>query len=243
MNRFLQKLNEHRIQLRRSRLETLQLNLGRKCNQACRHCHVDAAPWRTEMMSAETAARIASWIRRYRPPIIDITGGAPELNPNFRLFVQIAFELNLKCIDRNNLTILEEPGFDDLPQFLADHQVEIIASLPCYLEKNVNQQRGNGVFEKSIHALRKLNALGYGVSLPLHWFTIHSAQLFLLNNLNSKPITKKCSAANTESFLIASSPSPTSRSLASLKIYAKEGTSLNIWICLSPTSIPPRFPD
>ena len=168
MSRFRQKLNEHRIQLRRSGLETLQINLGRKCNQACRHCHVDAAPWRTEMMSAETAARIASWIRAYCPPIIDITGGAPELNPNFRFFVELAAELRLKCIDRNNLTILEEPGFEDLPEFLAHHQVEIIASLPCYLEKNVNQQRGHGVFAKSISALRKLNDLGYGTTLALH---------------------------------------------------------------------------
>jgi len=168
MNRFREKLDSYGLQLRRGRLETLQLNLGRKCNQACRHCHVDAAPWRTEMMSAGTAGRVAAWIRQYRPPIIDITGGAPELNSNFRPFVELAAELGLKCIDRNNLTILEEPGFEDLPQFLANHQVEIIASLPCYLEKNVNQQRGNGVFEKSIRALRKLNAVGYGTTLPLH---------------------------------------------------------------------------
>jgi len=168
MNRFQAKLNSHGLKLRRGRLEILQLNLGRKCNQACRHCHVDAAPWRTEMMSSETAGRIAEWIRQYRPPVIDITGGAPELNSNFRPFVELAAELRLKCIDRNNLTILEEPGFEDLPRFLADHKVEIIASLPCYLEKNVNQQRGNGVFAKSIHALRRLNAVGYGTTLPLH---------------------------------------------------------------------------
>lgn len=168
MNRFQAKLDSHGLELRRGRLETLQLNLGRKCNQACRHCHVDAAPWRTEMMSGETAGRIAEWIRQHRPSVIDITGGAPELNSNFRPFVELAAELHLKCIDRNNLTILEEPGFEDLPQFLAGHKVEIIASLPCYLEKNVNQQRGDGVFAKSIRALRKLNAVGYGTALPLH---------------------------------------------------------------------------
>ena len=168
MNRFRQNLDAHRLQLRRGPLETLQLNLGRKCNQACRHCHVDAAPWRTEMMSAQTAGRIAAWIREHRPPIIDLTGGAPELNENFRAFVRLAAELQLKCIDRNNLTILEEPGFGDLPQFLADHRAEVIASLPCYLEKNVNQQRGHGVFARSIAGLRKLNAVGYGTKLPLH---------------------------------------------------------------------------
>jgi MoaA/NifB/PqqE/SkfB family radical SAM enzyme len=118
MNRFRQKLDACGIQLRRGPLQTLQLNLGRKCNQACQHCHVDAAPWRTEMMTEEVARRIGGWIRTYRPTIIDLTGGAPELNPNFRFFVELARELQLKCIDRNNLTILEEPGFEDLPQFM-----------------------------------------------------------------------------------------------------------------------------
>lgn len=168
MNAFAAQLRGHQLDLRRSTLETLQLNLGRKCNQACRHCHVDAAPWRTEMMGSEVADRIAAWIRAHRPPVIDITGGAPELNPNFRTFVELALELNLRCIDRNNLTILEEPGFENLHTLLAEHRVEIIASLPCYLEKNVNQQRGNGVFQKSIRALKKLNSVGYGLALPLH---------------------------------------------------------------------------
>ena len=119
------------------------------------------------MMSRDVANRIESWIREHRPTIIDITGGAPELNPNFRRFVQFAAELNLRCIDRNNLTIIEEPEFKDLPNFLSEHRVEIIASLPCYLEKNVNQQRGHGVFQKSIRALRKLNSVGYGTALRL----------------------------------------------------------------------------
>lgn len=168
MNRFAQQLAAHSLDLRRTRLETLQLNLGRKCNQACRHCHVDAAPWRTEMMTAEVAEHITSWIRQYRPSTIDLTGGAPELNPHFRSFVELAAELGLKCIDRNNLTILEEPSFEDLPQFLAAHRAEIIASLPCFLEKNVNQQRGHGAFAKSIRGLQRLNAVGYGTTLPLH---------------------------------------------------------------------------
>ena len=168
MNRFSAKLAENGAQLRRGKLETLQINVGRKCNQACRHCHVDAGPWRTEMMSRETGLRVEDWVRKYRPTVIDITGGAPELNENFRPFVELAFELGLRCIDRNNLTILEERGFEPLPEFLAKNRVEIIASLPCYLEKNVNQQRGNGVFAKSIRGLRKLNAAGYGSELPLH---------------------------------------------------------------------------
>ncbi|MGZ8921275.1 MAG: arsenosugar biosynthesis radical SAM (seleno)protein ArsS [Limisphaerales bacterium] len=168
MNRFAEQLTAHGLDLRRAALETLQLNLGRKCNQACRHCHVDAAPWRTEMMSPEVAERIFTWIRTHRPSVIDITGGAPELNSNFRTFVELAAEMNLHCIERNNLTILEEPGFEDLHTFLAEHQVEIIASLPCYLEKNVNQQRGNGAFLKSIRGLKKLNSVGFGTALPLH---------------------------------------------------------------------------
>lgn len=168
MHLFQRKLAEHHLDLRRLPLETLQINLGRKCNQACRHCHVDAAPWRTEMMDEPTALRIGAWIRRHRPPIIDLTGGAPELSEWFRYFVQLGRETSARVIDRNNLTILEEPGFQALPSFLAEHQVEIIASLPCYLAQNVTKQRGNGVFEKSIRALLKLNQTGYGTTLPLH---------------------------------------------------------------------------
>jgi radical SAM/Cys-rich protein len=168
VNRFEQKLAEHGLALKRTKLQTLQLNVGRKCNQACRHCHVDAAPWRTEMIDRETAERIAEWIKVHRPEIVDITGGAPELSEFFRFFVEISREAGAHVIDRNNLTILEEPGFEDLPEFLARHEVEVIASLPCYLPENVNKQRGNGVFEKSIRGLRKLNAVGYGTRLPLN---------------------------------------------------------------------------
>jgi len=168
MNRFEQKLAEHQFTLRRASLQTLQLNLGRKCNQACRHCHVDAGPWRTEMMDEPTAHRIGDWIERFRPPVVDLTGGAPELNAQFRYLVECARTAGAKVIDRNNLTILEEPGFDWLPSFLAKHDVEVVASLPCYQSENVAKQRGAGVFEKSIRGLRTLNAVGYGTRHPLH---------------------------------------------------------------------------
>ena len=147
---------------------TLQINVGRKCNQACRHCHVDAAPWRTEMMDAATAELVCHWIGQHRPATVDITGGAPEINPHFRQLVQAARAAGAHVIDRNNLTIIEEPGYDWLPDFLAAHRVEVVASLPCYLPDNVARQRGQGVFEKSITALRKLNAVGYGTRLPLN---------------------------------------------------------------------------
>ena len=168
MNRFDQKLAEHQLTLRRARLQTLQVNVGRKCNQACRHCHVDAAPWRTEMIDEPTAHRIGAWIQKHRPEIVDITGGAPELSEFFCYFVETARACGAHVIDRNNLTIIEEENFGWLPEYLAKHEVEVIASLPCYSAENVNQQRGHGVFEKSIVALQKLNAAGYGTRLPLH---------------------------------------------------------------------------
>ena len=168
MNRFDQTLSAHDVSLRRAGLQTLQLNVGRKCNQACRHCHVDAGPWRTEMVNEAVAHRIGRWIEQYRPQIVDITGGAPELSEFFRYFVQTARSAGAHVIDRCNLTIIEEPGYQDLPYYLAEEEVEVIASLPCYTAENVAKQRGNGVFEKSISALRKLNAVGYGARLPLH---------------------------------------------------------------------------
>src|ERR1051325_10369562 len=170
MNRFDSKLAEHNLTLRRSRIETLQVNVGRKCNQACRHCHVDAGPWRTEIISDETAQYVANWILRHHPSTVDITGGAPELSEHFRFLVETARGAGSRVIDRNNLTILEEPGFEDLPDFLAANEVEIVASLPCYLPDNVTKQRGAGVYQKSIRGLKKLNALGYGKpkKLPLH---------------------------------------------------------------------------
>jgi radical SAM/Cys-rich protein len=168
MNCFIQKLTEHRLVLRRSRLRTLQINVGRKCNQACRHCHVEAGPWRTEMISEKVAHPIGQWIRRFRPETVDITGGAPELSEFFRYFVETARDSGSHVIDRCNLTIIEEPAHADLPDYLAAREVEVIASLPCYTAENVAKQRGQGVFEKSISALRKLNAVGYGSKLPLN---------------------------------------------------------------------------
>lgn len=168
MNCFEERLSAHGLALRRARLQTLQINVGRKCNQACRHCHVDAGPWRTEMVSRAVAERIAAWMLEHRPEIVDITGGAPELSDCFRYLVETARGAGLHVIDRCNLTIIEEPGYGDLPDYLAGMEVEVIASLPCYTAENVAKQRGQGVFEKSISALRKLNDAGYGTRLPLN---------------------------------------------------------------------------
>ena len=148
--------------IRRKKLETLQVNLGYKCNQTCLHCHVNAGPTRTEMMSRETVSEVIAYSKVSGIKTVDITGGAPELNPHFRSLVLAARNLGVHVMDRCNLTVLEQPGQDDTAQFLADNQVEVVASLPCYLESNVNAQRGAGVFEASIRALKTLNALGYG---------------------------------------------------------------------------------
>jgi radical SAM/Cys-rich protein len=149
-------------QLRRARLETLQVNLGYKCNQSCLHCHVNAGPKRTEVMSRRTIVDVLAFLEVCGVRRLDLTGGAPELNPHFRELVLRARELGVHVIDRCNLTILEEPGEEGLGEFLAAQRVEVIASLPCYLEDNVDRQRGKGVFEKSIRSIRRLNALGYG---------------------------------------------------------------------------------
>jgi len=129
---------------------------------------VDAAPWRTEMIEESTAHRIGQWIKEYRPEVVDITGGAPELSDYFKFLVETGRAAGAQVIDRCNLTIIEEPGYNFLPTYLAEHEVEIIASLPCYTAENVARQRGKGVFEKSISALRNLNTVGYGRTLPLH---------------------------------------------------------------------------
>ena len=150
--------------LNRSRLETLQINVGYRCNQSCQHCHVNAGPGRTEEMSGETVDLVLAFLERQGLRCLDVTGGAPELNPHFRRLVKAARALGVKVIDRCNLTILSEPGHEDLAEFLAEHGVEITASLPCYLESNVDRQRGKGVFERSIEGLQKLNALGFALS-------------------------------------------------------------------------------
>ena len=148
--------------LRRRRLDTLQVNLGYKCNQSCLHCHVNAGPNRTEMMDADTAALVLQVLRRRQVATLDLTGGAPELSPHFRDLVQGARAEGVRVIDRCNLTILSEPGQEGLAAFLAAQGVEVVASLPCYSVANVDRQRGEGVFDRSIAGLRALNALGYG---------------------------------------------------------------------------------
>jgi radical SAM/Cys-rich protein len=155
--------------LRRRQIETLQVNLGYTCNQSCTHCHVNAGPNRTEQMDRATVDLVLAALAARRIGTLDLTGGAPELNAHFRDLVRQARALGVHVIDRCNLTILQEPGQDDLATFLAAQQVEVVASLPCYLEDNVDRQRGNGVFERSIRALQTLNALGYGrdPALPL----------------------------------------------------------------------------
>lgn len=146
----------------RRRLDTLQVNLGYRCNQSCVHCHVNAGPTRTEMMDAETLRLIPEVLQAQDIKTLDLTGGAPELHDSFRSLVETARDMGVHVIDRCNLTILFEPGQDDLAAFLARQQVEVVASLPCYSLKNVDQQRGKGVFDKSIAALQLLNSLGYG---------------------------------------------------------------------------------
>lgn len=148
--------------LRRATLDTLQVNLGYRCNQTCLHCHVNAGPSRREMMDADTLALIPEVIRARGIRSLDLTGGAPELHEGFRDLVRTARALGVKVIDRCNLTILSEPGQEDLAEFLAANEVEVVASLPCYSAKNVDAQRGDGVFERSIAGLKQLNALGYG---------------------------------------------------------------------------------
>ncbi|MCU1254335.1 MAG: Radical domain protein [Candidatus Angelobacter sp.] len=161
---FGDTLRQHGVaELQRREVTTLQINVGKLCNQACHHCHVEAGPRRTEIMPANVAEHIMKLLAA-TPSIqtVDITGGAPELNANFRALVSEARRMEKHVIDRCNLTVLFEPEQETLAEFLATHQVEITASLPCYTESNVDQQRGKGAFEKSIRALRLLNAIGYG---------------------------------------------------------------------------------
>lgn len=148
--------------LARAKLDTLQVNVGYRCNQSCFHCHVNAGPNRTEEMSEAVVATVIEFLAQHRTPRLDITGGAPELNPHFRDLVTAARALGVHVMDRCNLTILEQPGQEDLAEFLAVNEVEVVASMPCYLQDNVERQRGKGVFDGSIRGLRQLNALGYG---------------------------------------------------------------------------------
>lgn len=154
--------------LQRRSVDTLQVNLGYLCNQSCIHCHVNAGPNRTELMSSETVDQVLEFARRNNVGLIDLTGGAPELNPEFRRLVTSARAAGIRVMDRCNLTVLFEPGQEDTAGFLADQSVEITASLPCYSQDNVDAQRGKGVFDKSIAGLQALNALGYGDHLTLN---------------------------------------------------------------------------
>jgi len=160
---FDEKLATHGIELRSARVDTLQVNVGKLCNQACKHCHVDASPSRTEIMTRETAEAVINTVRRFRIPTMDITGGAPELNPSFRYLVTAARNLGAHVIVRHNLTVMFEPDQESLPEFFRDHEVEVVSSLPYFLEAQTDSQRGPGVFSKSIEALRRLNAVGYGI--------------------------------------------------------------------------------
>jgi radical SAM/Cys-rich protein len=159
---FEERLRQENTRLRRLNLDTIQINVGKQCNQTCLHCHVEAGPNRTEIMDQPMAELALELVRTVGPTTVDITGGAPELNPSFRFLVAELRRLGRRVIDRSNLTVLFEPGMNDLPEFLARHQVEITASLPCYTLENVESQRGRGVYQKSVAALGHLNALGYG---------------------------------------------------------------------------------
>jgi radical SAM/Cys-rich protein len=171
-NSFSRKLAEHSLPLRHTKTEVLQINVGKLCNLTCIHCHVNAGPKRKEIMTRATIDQLIDWLAKTDIPMVDLTGGAPEMIPDFKYLVERlkALKPPRHIIDRCNLTILLEPGYEDYAQFLARHEIEIIASMPCYSPENVNAQRGNGVFDASVKALQLLNSLGYGLEpqLPLH---------------------------------------------------------------------------
>jgi radical SAM/Cys-rich protein len=159
---FDETLARFGIELRAAPVTTLQVNLGKLCNQACKHCHVDASPVRTEVMTRKTAEAVIDVVRRFRVPTLDITGGAPELNPSFRWLVSEARAAQAHVMVRHNLTVMFESGQEDLPEFFRDNQIEVVSSLPYFLEEQTDNQRGPGVFSKSIEALKRLNEVGYG---------------------------------------------------------------------------------
>jgi radical SAM/Cys-rich protein len=159
---FAERLQREGVCLRRNSIQTIQINLGLLCNQSCQHCHINAGPQRTEIMSRQTMMQAVEVVRCTGAGTVDITGGAPEMNPDFRWLVQQMTSDKRHVIVRSNLTVLLEEGNEDLPEFLAKQHVEIVASLPCYTEENVDKQRGASTFARSVQALRQLNALGYG---------------------------------------------------------------------------------
>ncbi len=149
--------------LRATGVVVLQVNVGRVCNQSCRHCHVEAGPQRKEIMSREVMEMCLDVVRRLNLPMVDITGGAPEMNPHYRWFVEELNSTGAQIKTRTNLTILTEAGYEDMPEFFARNRIEVIGSLPYYLESTTDRQRGEGIFKKSIDALRRLNSIGYGI--------------------------------------------------------------------------------
>jgi radical SAM/Cys-rich protein len=151
-----------------AKLETLQVNISNKCNQACQHCHLIAGPESSKVMSKEVMKKIIDFLKKHPDLTLDITGGAPELNPHFRFLVEKASAILSRIMVRTNLTVFFEEGMEDIPEFYKTHRIVVIASLPCYLRENVEAQRGTGVYEKSIKALKKLNKLGYGDTLELN---------------------------------------------------------------------------
>jgi len=162
--------------IKRAQLETLQVNLGYLCNQQCLHCHVDAGPRRKEIMTAETVADVVNFLKQKNIKTLDLTGGAPEMNPEFFSLVKQATDMGVHVIDRCNLTVLLEKGYEETAAFLAENKVEIIASMPCYLEENVDAQRGKGVFDGSIEGLKLLNKLGYGIDEKLQLNLVYNPQ-------------------------------------------------------------------
>jgi radical SAM/Cys-rich protein len=171
MRPFAQRMRQNGDGFRKRKIDALQVNMGRYCNQACLHCHVEAGPGRKEVMGHETVQAVLRFLEGSAIPTVDITGGTPEVNPNFEYLVKSCVDLKRHVIDRCNLTVVFEPGKEYLPEFFRENRVELIASLPCYLEENVDRQRGDGTFELSIRALQMLNRLGYGVNgtgLVLH---------------------------------------------------------------------------
>ncbi len=162
--------------IKRAQLETLQVNLGYLCNQQCLHCHVDASPRRKEIMTAETVADVLDFLKQKNIKTLDLTGGAPEMNPEFFSLVQQATDMGVHVIDRCNLTVLLEKGYEKTAAFLAENKVEVIASMPCYLEENVDAQRGKGVFDGSIEGLKRLNKLGYGIDEKLQLNLVYNPQ-------------------------------------------------------------------
>jgi len=162
--------------IKRAQLETLQVNLGYLCNQQCLHCHVDASPRRKEIMSAETIADVINFLRQKNIKSLDLTGGAPEMNPDFFTLVKAARDMGVHVIDRCNLTVLLEEGYTKTASFLAENRVEVTASMPCYLEENVDAQRGKGVFDHSIEGLKLLNQHGYGLNEELQLNLVYNPQ-------------------------------------------------------------------